>query len=290
MPSSTGSAPPMIALVGPVEPVRARLVGDPVLVGIPERPGLEHHHLPAAPGQALGERAAARAGADDHQVDRVVVVVARHPLARARRGGGRRAGTPSRCPAGAARPASSVRSSWRRLTCRSELRARGVLTGVALERRRRPPSSRAARRRAGRSRAGRRGRRSRSRSTPTGASRTRSARARITTFHALRGRQLVPHLAVQLAVGEGVDDRARWTSSRRAGEVARAVLARRPRRARAPPAARSRGRRACRRSESRRARRRTASRRPCSAPGSSARGPGPSRGRRRRRACAPPAR
>ena len=72
------------AVVGPVEPVRSGFVGDPVLVGIPERAGLEHHDLPAASRQPLSERAAAGARADDHEVDRERVVVARHPLARHR--------------------------------------------------------------------------------------------------------------------------------------------------------------------------------------------------------------
>ena len=46
---------------GPVQLVRPRLIGDPVAVGIPERPGLEHDDLPAPSRQALRERAAARA-------------------------------------------------------------------------------------------------------------------------------------------------------------------------------------------------------------------------------------
>ena len=56
-------------LLGPVQPVRARLVGHPVLVRVPERPGLEHDHLPAAAREPLRERASAGAGADDHEVD-----------------------------------------------------------------------------------------------------------------------------------------------------------------------------------------------------------------------------
>ena len=58
--------------------VAARLVGHPVLVGVPERARLEDHDPPAAAGQPLGEHRAARAGTDDHQVDLVVVGVAAH--------------------------------------------------------------------------------------------------------------------------------------------------------------------------------------------------------------------
>ena len=68
------------ALVRPVELVRAGLVGDPIGVGIPERPTLEDDHAPAAARQALSERAAARAAADDQQVDRVVGRIAAHAL------------------------------------------------------------------------------------------------------------------------------------------------------------------------------------------------------------------
>ena len=69
------------ARVGPVQLVRARLVGHPVPVGVPERPDVEHDDVPAASGQPLGERGPTRPGADDRQVDLVVVVIAGHPLA-----------------------------------------------------------------------------------------------------------------------------------------------------------------------------------------------------------------
>ena len=71
-------------VVVPVQPMRAGLVGDPVLIRIPEWSRLQHHDLPSAPRQPLSQRAAAGAGSDDHQVDRERVVVARHPLARDR--------------------------------------------------------------------------------------------------------------------------------------------------------------------------------------------------------------
>ena len=67
-------------LLGPVQVVAARLVGHPVLIGMPERARLQDHDLPAAPGQALGQHRAARACADDDQVDLVVVGVAAHGL------------------------------------------------------------------------------------------------------------------------------------------------------------------------------------------------------------------
>ena len=66
---------------GPVELVLAGLVGDPVAVGVPERAGLEHDDPPAAAREALGERRAAGARADDHHVDLVVVGVAAHRAA-----------------------------------------------------------------------------------------------------------------------------------------------------------------------------------------------------------------
>ena len=69
-------------VLGPVQPVRARLVRHPVLVRIPERPGLEHDHLPPAAREPLRQRPAAGAGADDHHVDGHPVVVVSHPLPR----------------------------------------------------------------------------------------------------------------------------------------------------------------------------------------------------------------
>ena len=56
----------------------AGLVGYPVLVGVPERAGLDDHDPPPGPGQALGQYRPARSGADDADVDLVAVVVAGH--------------------------------------------------------------------------------------------------------------------------------------------------------------------------------------------------------------------
>ncbi len=56
------------AVLGPVQLVRPGLVGHPVLVGVPERAGLENDDVPAVPGQPLGQHRTARAGADDDQV------------------------------------------------------------------------------------------------------------------------------------------------------------------------------------------------------------------------------
>ena len=63
-------------LLVPVQRVRAGLVGDPVLVGMPERAGLDDHDPPPGAGQALSEHRSAGSGADDAQVDLVGVVVA----------------------------------------------------------------------------------------------------------------------------------------------------------------------------------------------------------------------
>ena len=150
--------------LGPVELVRAGLVGDPVLVGVPERPGLQHEDPPASAREALGERRAAGAGADDQHVDRLVVACS-GACARAlgRRAGAGRAGTPSRSRAGAARPSARRAAA---LSLQTPLAARRPPD----QRRTRAatPSARAVRRRDARSRAGRPDRRSRSRSMPTG--------------------------------------------------------------------------------------------------------------------------
>ena len=78
MPSSTGSVPPITRWLGPVELVRARLVRDPIAVGIPERAGLEDDDPPAATGQPLREDRAPGAGADDREIDLVAVAVGAH--------------------------------------------------------------------------------------------------------------------------------------------------------------------------------------------------------------------
>ena len=78
-----GVAAADLARVGPVEGVRATLVGDPVGVGVPERAGVEAHDAPAGAGQALGQDAAARTGAHDDEVDLVAVVEAAHVVAQA---------------------------------------------------------------------------------------------------------------------------------------------------------------------------------------------------------------
>ena len=59
--------------VGPVQVVRACLVAHPVGVGVPERAGVQGRHPPPGPGQALQQDRAARAAADDHQVDLVLI-------------------------------------------------------------------------------------------------------------------------------------------------------------------------------------------------------------------------
>src|SRR5207302_596439 len=68
------------ALLRPVQPVRGRLVRDPVAVGVPKRTRLEHEHAPAGAGEPLRKDAAAGAAADDHDVDLVAVGEAPHAL------------------------------------------------------------------------------------------------------------------------------------------------------------------------------------------------------------------
>ena len=159
-------------LVGPVEPVRSGLVGDPVLVGIPERPRLEHHDLPSRVAPAAVP-ACRRPHPRRRSRGRPRTSRRSAPSARAARlGGGRRAGTPSRSRAAAARRAAAcaARAGGSRPPHSALL---GVLDGIALERRRALPALALADARGGRSRAGTRARRSRSRSTPRDASRTR---------------------------------------------------------------------------------------------------------------------
>jgi len=64
--------------LGPVQGVAAALVADPVGVGVPERAGVQADHAPTGAGEALGQHAAAGAGADDDQVDLVVAGEAAH--------------------------------------------------------------------------------------------------------------------------------------------------------------------------------------------------------------------
>ena len=59
--------------IGPVQVVRARLVADPVGVGVPEGPRVQGGHPPARPGQPLQQHRAARPAAHDDQVDLVLV-------------------------------------------------------------------------------------------------------------------------------------------------------------------------------------------------------------------------
>ena len=66
------------ALLRPVQGVAARLVGHPVLVGVPERARLQDHDPPAPAGQALGQNRASRPGADHHQVHLFSFGVADH--------------------------------------------------------------------------------------------------------------------------------------------------------------------------------------------------------------------
>ena len=90
--------------------VRAALVADPVAVRVPERSGVERDDLPAPPREALREDAAARAAADDDEVDLVVVVEAAHVAPQLRDWCGcRRSGaaTPTRSGRGR-RPGQSV--------------------------------------------------------------------------------------------------------------------------------------------------------------------------------------
>ncbi len=68
-------------LLCPVEQVRSGLVGDPVLVGIPERSGFQHQHAPATTRQALSKGRTASPGADDQHVNRVISLEAAHALA-----------------------------------------------------------------------------------------------------------------------------------------------------------------------------------------------------------------
>jgi hypothetical protein len=68
-----------------VRPVQACLTGsllvaDPVAVGVPERPLLEHDDLPPAARETLGNHAAAGARPDHHEIDDVLVAVPRHPV------------------------------------------------------------------------------------------------------------------------------------------------------------------------------------------------------------------
>ena len=155
---------------------RAGLVGDPVLVGMPERSGFEDDDLPALPGEPLGQDAPAGPGADDRpgrpRPDRV---------ARTSRSCGHGAWWTSSRNAGvvlggAERARSRVRNSWRRLT--SALALLSVLDRVGYSNASRAlVGARAAGLRQGaRSRAAGPGHRSRSRSTTRDGSRRRGGR------------------------------------------------------------------------------------------------------------------
>ncbi len=64
--------------IGPEEPMGPGFVGDPVLVRLPPRAGVDQHHAPAGTGQALGQHGAARAGADDDDVDDLLGGIVAH--------------------------------------------------------------------------------------------------------------------------------------------------------------------------------------------------------------------
>ena len=66
------------ALVGPVELRLLRLVRGEVLQRAPVRAGIERHDREACFGEPAGQRSAAGAGADDGEVDLVVVAVFAH--------------------------------------------------------------------------------------------------------------------------------------------------------------------------------------------------------------------
>ena len=68
-------------LLVPVEPMGSGFVGDPVLVGMPERTSFDDHDLPALASDALGQHGATRARSDDTEIDLVTIaVVAHRPL------------------------------------------------------------------------------------------------------------------------------------------------------------------------------------------------------------------
>ena len=54
--------------LGPVQLVRAGLIGDPVLVRVPERTGLQDDDLPPLAGQSLGQDRPTGSGTDHDQV------------------------------------------------------------------------------------------------------------------------------------------------------------------------------------------------------------------------------
>src|ERR1700742_4324034 len=65
----------------PVQLVRAGLVTDPVLVGVPKWPRVEDDHAPPLAGQPLCKDGAPGSAADDHDVNFVVALVAAHVAA-----------------------------------------------------------------------------------------------------------------------------------------------------------------------------------------------------------------
>ncbi len=67
-----------LARLGPVQRMCPTLVGHPVGVGIPERPGIQADDPPACPGEPLREHTAAGARTDHDQIHLVAIGVAAH--------------------------------------------------------------------------------------------------------------------------------------------------------------------------------------------------------------------
>ncbi len=142
------------ALVGPVKLRLMVLVGSKILERPPIRPGIERHDGKAVFGKLAGECAAAGAGADDGEIDRLVLVVLahRHPAADTENVG--RA------------PADRARGRLRVIRHGCSPRALAPPARAALPM---PPRDRAGRNSSVRSHAGSPARRSRFRSRPPGA-------------------------------------------------------------------------------------------------------------------------
>ncbi len=71
--------------IGPVQVMRSGLVGHPVPLWIPERPGFQCGDAPAGPRQSLQEHRSAGPAADDDHVDLVPVVEPAHVVDQRRR-------------------------------------------------------------------------------------------------------------------------------------------------------------------------------------------------------------